>query len=196
VLDSEDACPAVSGLKNGDPKRNGCPDADRDKDGIANESDACPDEAGEPNPDAKRNGCPKAFVRDGQIKIQDQVNFGLKSAIILPGKSQEVLEAVLAILKQHPEIKGLRIEGYSDSVGPADQNLALSKYRANAVLKWLVDHGVEAKTLQSVGFGAEKPIDTNDTAEGRANNRRVEFHILESAPGAVPEAAKVPGTKP
>ena len=189
VLDSEDACPAISGLRTADPATTGCPDPDRDKDGIVSASDACPDVAGDASPDPKRNGCPKAFVKDGQIKIQDQVNFGLKSATILPGKSQEVLEAVLAILNQHPEIKGLRVEGYSDSVGSAEQNKALSRYRANAVRLWLVAHGVDAKKLESVGFGAEKPIDSNDTEQGRANNRRVEFHILDSSPAAAPSGS-------
>jgi outer membrane protein OmpA-like peptidoglycan-associated protein len=187
VLDADDACPTVAGAKTPDPKTNGCPDTDRDKDGIVNESDACPDAAGNADPDPKRNGCPKAFVQDGQIKIRDQVKFGWGSAQILPGKdSQDVLEAVLATLKDHPEIKGLRIEGYSDSVGPADKNRQLSKQRANAVLKWLVAHGIDEKTLQSFGFGPDKPIDSNDTNEGRANNRRVEFHLVDAGTETAP----------
>jgi len=194
VLDENDACPAAAGVKSADPKTNGCPNPDPDSDGIPNETDACPDAAGATDPDPKRNGCPTAFITDGQIKIRDQVKFGWGSSMILPGKDSEgVLEAVLAVMKEHPEIKGLRIEGYSDSVGPAEQNKALSKYRANSVLKWLVAHGLDAKTLQAVGLGQEKPIDSNDTAEGRANNRRVEFHILDSAAGATP--APAPETK-
>ena len=193
VVDAEDACPTVPGLKSADLKINGCPDPDRDKDGIANESDACPDDAGNTDLDPKRNGCPKAFVKDGQIKIADQVKFGLKSALILPGKdSQDVLQAVASILKQHPEIKGLRIEGYSDSVGSVAQNESLSQQRAASVLRWLVAHGIDMKTLQSVGLGPEKPIDTNETAAGRANNRRVEFHILDAAPSAAAEREKKP----
>jgi OmpA-OmpF porin, OOP family len=196
IVDTDDACPAVAGVKTADPKTNGCPDPDRDKDGIVNESDACPDAAGNSDPDPKRNGCPKAFVKDGQIKILDQVKFGWGSAQILPGKdSQDVLEAVLAILKDHPEIKGLSIEGYSDSVGPAERNKQLSKQRANAVLKWLVAHGIDEKILRSSGFGPEKPIDTNETNEGRANNRRVEFHLLDAAPSAASEAVPAPKTE-
>lgn len=160
-------------------------DGDRDKDGIPNEADACPDDAGAADSDPKHNGCPKAFVKDGQIKIQEQVKFGHASGVLLPTKeNQDVLEAVAAILKQHPEIKGLRIEGYSDSVGSAESNTNLSKRRAAAVLKWLAGHGVDPKMLQSVGLGSESPIDSNETTAGRANNRRVEFHILDSAPGA------------
>ena len=197
VLDADDACPAISGLKTATPSTNGCPDLDRDKDGIANESDACPDVAGPADPSAKSNGCPKAFIQADQIVIRDQVKFGLGSSRILPGKeNQEVLESVLAVLNEHPGLQGLRIEGYSDSVGPAEQNKALSKYRAHSVLEWFATHGVDRKRLQSVGLGAEKPIDSNDTAEGRGNNRRVEFHILGGAPGAAPESAPAPKGTP
>ena len=103
MLDKDDACPDVAGLKTDDPKTNGCPDPDRDKDGIPNDQDACPDEPGKPDPDPKKNGCPKAYVQAGQIKITDQVKFKTGSALILPGKdSEEVLGAVLTILVDHP----------------------------------------------------------------------------------------------
>ena len=178
VLDKDDACIDVPGLKTSDPKTNGCPDPDRDKDGIPNAQDACPDEPGKPDPDPKRNGCPKAFVQSGQIKILDQVKFKTNSAEILPGKdSEEVLQAVLGVLNGHTEIKGLRIEGHTDNRGSAALNKKLSAARAASVMKWLVKHGVDSSRLTSAGFGPDKPLDTNDTEEGRRNNRRVEFHI-------------------
>jgi OOP family OmpA-OmpF porin len=178
VPNSEDACPDVKGIKTSDPKTNGCPDPDRDKDGIPNDADACPDEAGKPDPDPKRNGCPKAFVRAGQIRIMDQVRFKTGSAEILPGKeSQDVLEAVLKVMKDHPEITKVRVEGHTDNTGTAKVNTKLSGDRAASVVKWLVKNGIAADRLTSKGFGPDRPLDTNTTEEGRRINRRVEFHI-------------------
>jgi OOP family OmpA-OmpF porin len=178
VFDRDDACPDVPGLHTSDPKTNGCPDPDRDKDGIPNEQDACPDEPGKPDPDPKRNGCPKAYVQDGQIKILDQVKFKTGSAEILPGpESKDVLDAVLAVLGAHPEIKKVRVEGHTDNRGAAKMNQKLSAARAASVMQWLVGRGVPVERLESAGFGLDRPIDSNLTEAGRKNNRRVEFHI-------------------
>lgn len=178
VLDADDACPSVPGLKTDDPKTNGCPDPDRDKDGVLNDQDACPDEPGPKNKDPKRNGCPKAFIQEGSIKILDQVKFKTGSAQIETGKdSQEVLEAVLKVMKEHPEIKKVRVEGHTDNKGSAKLNTKLSADRAAAVVKWLVGHGIEADRLASAGFGPDRPIDDNGTEAGRRMNRRVEFQI-------------------
>ncbi len=179
VLDSEDACIDVPGVKTSDPKTNGCPpDPDRDKDGIPNEQDACPDEPGKPSPDPKRNGCPLAFVAQGQIKILDQVKFVTGSAKIQPGKdSEDVLNAVLKVLTEHPEIKRARVEGHTDNVGAAKLNKKLSQSRAESVVAWLVKRGVAKDRLVAEGFGMERPIADNGTADGRRDNRRVEFHI-------------------
>jgi OOP family OmpA-OmpF porin len=178
VADTEDACPDTPGVKTDDPKTNGCPpDPDRDKDGIPNEQDACPDTPGSPNPDPSKNGCPRAIVQQGQIKILDQVKFRTASAVILP-ESDGILGAVLKILNDHPEIQQVSIEGHTDNRGGAAYNHGLSQKRAASVVKWLVSHGVEAARLTSVGYGQERPLDTNATDEGRQNNRRVEFHIV------------------
>jgi len=181
VLDADDACPDVPGVKTSDPKTNGCPpDPDRDKDGIPNEQDACPDAAGPPNKDPKKNGCPAAAVVGKQIVIVDQVKFATGSAAILP-VSNAILNAVLDVLNQHPEIKHLRVEGHTDNVGAAAMNKGLSSRRAASVAKWLIQHGVDAGRMSSEGFGMERPIDSNATPEGRQNNRRVEFHIDDEA---------------
>jgi outer membrane protein OmpA-like peptidoglycan-associated protein len=179
VPDADDACPDVPGVKTSDPKTNGCPpsDTDRDKDGIPNDQDACPDTPGEPNPDPRKNGCPKAAVQQGQIKIVDQVKFQTASAVILP-ESDGILGAVLKVLNDHPEIKRLSVEGHTDSRGGAAYNKGLSQQRAASVVRWLVAHGVDVTRLSSVGYGQDRPIDTNTSEEGRQNNRRVEFHIV------------------
>jgi OmpA-OmpF porin, OOP family len=84
---------------------------------------------------------------------------------------------VLKVLTDHPDIKALRVEGHTDNQGAADFNKKLSEQRAASVVRWLVQHGVDASRLSSQGFGFERPIDSNDTPDGRKNNRRVEFHI-------------------
>jgi outer membrane protein OmpA-like peptidoglycan-associated protein len=189
IIDSEDACPNVPGIKTNDPKTNGCPDPDRDHDGIPNDVDACPDEPGPKSDDPKKNGCPIAQIVGTEIKINDQVKFKTNSAEILPGKeSEDVLKAVSKILKEHPEIKKVKVEGHTDNVGNANYNKTLSGNRAASVVKWLVKDGIAADRLTSAGMGQDKPIDTNTTEEGRKNNRRVEFHIEQKDESAAPKA--------
>jgi outer membrane protein OmpA-like peptidoglycan-associated protein len=177
IPDSEDACPMVAGVRTDDPKTNGCP-ADRDHDGILDSEDACPDVAGARDPDLKKNGCPPAFLQGGQIKIRDPFKFRFDKTELDPA-GDPILEAVLQFLKDHPELKHIRIEGHTDNVGSAASNQKLSEGRAASVRKWLVAHGIDAARLKSVGYGQTKPVDDNGTDEGRRNNRRVEFHIEE-----------------
>jgi OOP family OmpA-OmpF porin len=179
ILDDDDACPDEKGEKNEDPKKNGCPPPkDTDGDGIIDPEDACPTAAGPRNEDPKKHGCPEARIEKGQIRIIEQVKFKTGSDVILP-VSDSILQAVLNIMKEHPEIGKLGIEGHTDNRGAAQFNKNLSKKRAASVVRWLTNHGVEAGRLQSAGYGFERPLDSNDTEEGRAANRRVEFHLLE-----------------
>ncbi|HTQ48887.1 MAG TPA: OmpA family protein [Polyangiaceae bacterium] len=186
IPDAEDACPDKPGVKTEDPKTNGCP-ADRDGDGIVDDDDACPDAPGPKTDDPKTNGCPKAAVVGGQIKITEQVKFATGSAKIL-ADSDELLGAVTDVINKHPEITKIRIEGHTDNVGKPAMNKKLSQARADSVKAWLVKHGIKTDRLTTQGFGQEKPIDTNTTDQGRANNRRVEFHIEQQTPpaGATP----------
>lgn len=181
VLDADDACPDEPGVKTEDPKTNGCPPPkDRDGDGILDVDDACPDEPGVSDPDPKKHGCPKARVVGTEIKIMERVEFDTNKATIRP-ESEGVLNAVLDIMKKHPEIQKVSVEGHTDNRGGAQHNMGLSRRRAAAVMEWLTSRGIEASRLTSKGWGQSKAIDTNDTPEGRQNNRRVEFHILERA---------------
>ena len=179
IADAQDACPDVKGVKTDDPKTNGCPpDPDRDKDGIPNDQDACPDQAGPANKEPKKNGCPAVVVTATQIVLNEQVKFATGSATILAA-SDPILTQVAKILGDHAEIKKLAVEGYTDNVGSAKMNKDLSARRAASVVAWLTKHGIDKARLTSAGYGMERPIDTNDTPEGRQNNRRVEMHILE-----------------
>ncbi|MES1210580.1 MAG: OmpA family protein, partial [Pseudomonadota bacterium] len=183
ILDSDDACPNDAGVKSDDAQKNGCPlPKDRDGDGIVDGDDACPDAAGPTNTDPARNGCPVVRIEGGQIRIREQIQFRTASASIRK-QSNYILEAVVKVLREHDDITKVRIEGHTDTRGKPAANKSLSKRRAAAVVKWLVKHGIKKSRLTSEGFGQERPIATNLTDDGRQQNRRVEFHIVEG-PGA------------
>ncbi|MBN2359662.1 MAG: OmpA family protein [Deltaproteobacteria bacterium] len=172
VVDRSDACPDEAG-----PLENrGCPDQDRDGDGIVDRLDNCPDEAGT----KENNGCKAkqlVVLTTEKIQILDKVYFAFNKADIQK-RSFKMLDQVASVLKSHPEIKKIRVEGHTDNKGKAEYNKKLSQLRADAVKAYLIKAGVEEARLEAVGFGMEKPIDTNDTNAGRANNRRVEFNIV------------------
>jgi outer membrane protein OmpA-like peptidoglycan-associated protein len=180
VVDESDACPKVSGVSTDNPATNGCPRReDSDADGVFDDEDACRDKAGPTNTDPAKNGCPIATVEENQIIILERVEFENNQATLQP-TADKVLNAVLEVLKSHPEISSLRVEGHTDARGIAANNLKLSQQRAKAVVDWLVARGIDAKRLTSQGYGQSKPIDSNETDAGRQNNRRVEFHIDNS----------------
>lgn len=94
---------------------------------------------------------------------------------ILP-ESATILEQAYIALKANPEVK-IIISGHTDSVGSASSNLTLSQNRANSVKEWLVTKGINANRIKTVGKGLTEPRANNNTAEGRALNRRIEFEI-------------------
>jgi len=181
IPDEVDACPSEAGVATTDPKTNGCPPPkDSDSDGILDPEDACPNAAGPKTNDPKTNGCPTARLEQNEIRILEPVKFAVNSDRLLPA-SEPVLTSVMEVLAAHKEITKLEVRGHTDSRGGAANNLNLSKRRAASVLKWLTAHGIAADRLTSNGFGQTRPIDTNDTEEGRKNNRRVEFRITATA---------------
>ena len=199
VLDDVDACPDIKGKATNDPTTNGCP-GDTDGDGIRDDKDACPNEKGAADADPKQNGCPKAVrVTNGEIMILQQVQFKTDSTVILQA-SGALLDEVAAVIKEHAEIAKLEVQGHTDASGDKRHNKELSKGRAEAVKRALVARGVDAKRLTAVGYGQDQPVADNATPEGRAQNRRVAFKILEKkdppppkpAPAAKPAPAKAP----
>ena len=88
-----------------------------------------------------------------------------------------MLEAVVKVLTDHPEIKHVNVEGHTDNKGVPAANKKLSADRAASVAKWLTGHGIDKARMSSSGFGQEKPIDSNDTEAGRSQNRRVEITL-------------------
>ncbi len=186
VADREDACPLVAG-----PAENkGCPDSDRDGDGVVDRRDNCPDEPGP----AANQGCVKrqlVVIEAGRLEIRDRVYFKSGSAD-LASRSFGLLRNVADVMKAHPEIGRFRIEGHTDDRGRDDMNKKLSQRRAESVRAFLVAQGVEVARLDAVGFGEERPIDSNATAEGRQNNRRVEFNIVVETPAAPERSLPAP----
>ncbi len=184
VLDPLDQCPDVHKGMKPDPARSGCPAPDRDGDNVPDSEDACPDKPGAPHPDAKKNGCPSLVsVKGGKLIIVQPVFFATNKDIILQ-KSFPVLQSVADALKGAPEIKRVAIEGHTDDRGKHDYNVDLSDRRAKSVMKWLIERGgITADRLQAQGFGPDRPIADNGTPQGREKNRRVEFLILDPAPG-------------
>jgi outer membrane protein OmpA-like peptidoglycan-associated protein len=175
VPDLQDRCPNMPG-----PAENqGCPDMDRDNDGIPDRLDKCPDEPGP----AETGGCPKKYkmiiVTRGRIEITKQIKFQTNKAEIIGRDSFEILDEVAQALRDNPQIKRIRIEGHTDSVGDDVYNLKLSQRRADEVMAQLLRRGVEPDRMDAVGYGKTRPIASNATAAGRQENRRTEFNIVE-----------------
>ncbi|WP_158617679.1 Ig-like domain-containing protein [Corallococcus sp. CA049B] len=185
IPDAEDRCPTAAEDKDGFEDEDGCPDPDNDKDGIPDTEDQCPLEAEVINGVKDEDGCPdkgasKVRLEGTRIVILDKVYFATGKDVILD-RSFPLLSQVASLLRTHPELERVRVEGHTDSQGDDAKNLDLSQRRADTVVSWLQKAGIAAERLEAVGQGETKPVDTNDTAKGRENNRRVEFNVLKTA---------------
>jgi len=177
IADVDDHCPNQAGP----PENHGCPVTDADADGIADANDACPNEPETVNGYLDDDGCPdtpptRVKVTHEQITLDDHVNFEVGKATLLPD-SLPLLDDVAKVLTDAPNMK-LRIEGHTDSDGSEDLNLKLSQERAESVRAYLIRKGIDGSRMKAIGFGETRPIDTNRTPAGRANNRRVQFDIV------------------
>ena len=170
INDEEDSCKNIRGPA----KYHGCPIPDRDQDGVNDEQDKCPDQPGP----AQNKGCPviKAvqpeFIKRANL-VATNVLFNMNSTD-LTGNSYPSLIELADSLKTNPDLN-LLIEGHTDNIGNSAYNLKLSEERAEAVKKVLVSHGISESRIQVKGFGDTRPIATNESAKGRAENRRVVF---------------------
>ncbi len=157
----------------------GCPAKDDDGDTVMNHVDNCPQEKGDP----ANYGCPVkekqlVVIESERLKLLEVVQFATGKATILP-VSNKLLSQVASVLKAQRRIKLVQVEGHTDNVGQPEKNLKLSQDRADSVRSFLVKKGIDAARLKAVGFGQEKPIESNSTAKGREANRRVELNIME-----------------
>jgi outer membrane protein OmpA-like peptidoglycan-associated protein len=186
IIDEKDACIDIPGVYTEDPATNGCP-PDTDGDGFRDDKDGCPEVKGVANKDPARNGCPLVQFTEKEIVISEQVQFDLDRSTIKP-ESNALLDEVASVIKTHPELVKIEIQGHTDSSGSKQHNKILSQGRADAVRKALVKRGVVDKTFDSTGYGSEQPIADNDTDEGRAKNRRVQFKITKKKDKEAPAA--------
>ncbi len=183
IVDAVDACKDVPGVASADAAKNGCP-PDTDGDGFRDDQDACPGEKGVDDADPTKRGCPKLVRMVGnEIKILEQVQFDTGKSTIKPA-SDPLLDSVAQVVNEHPEILKLEVQGHTDSKGNPKSNTKLSQDRAGAVKSALEKRNVAADRLVAKGYGPDQPIGDNKTDEGRAQNRRVQFIVLEkkSAP--------------
>jgi outer membrane protein OmpA-like peptidoglycan-associated protein len=175
VIDAEDFCPDTPKGEHPDSAQPGCPLSDRDADGVYDREDQCPDEPQGDSPHPTKPGCPT--VKQDTIVV-DPIFFKTDKAEILP-ESIPVVQSVADIMNSHPEFARVSIEGHTDNQGRKHANMKLSKKRAEAVMSWLASHGVAMHRLEAHGYGPTRPIADNDTEEGRAKNRRVQFVIVK-----------------
>jgi outer membrane protein OmpA-like peptidoglycan-associated protein len=177
--DDVDKCPNEPEDKDQFQDEDGCPDLDNDADGVPDDRDDCKNDPGP----ADNKGCPRKYslvaVTKDRIEIKKQIKFATGSAKIVGPESEKILDEVALALKDNMQIKKVRIEGHTDSVGDDAKNLTLSQNRANSVMSALIKRGVDPTRMEAVGFGETKPIASNSTAAGKAENRRTEFNIAE-----------------
>jgi OOP family OmpA-OmpF porin len=169
INDEDDKCPTVYGVA----RYNGCPVPDTDKDGVNDEEDKCPTVAGV----KENNGCPPI-----KKEIVEKVKFAARRIQFEEGKSNllpaslTVLDEVIIVLKQNPELK-LSIEGHTSNNADYDLNMKLSRERANKVKEYFIKKGIDQDRLQATGYGPNKPLNNGKTAAEQALNRRVELKL-------------------
>ncbi len=169
IEDAKDACPDVAGLR----RYRGCPDTDGD--GIADPKDKCPGVAGP----SENEGCPNPTKEaiEALNELGATVQFELNKAD-LRSEAIELLISVYEIMSKYGNTN-FSIEGHTDTSGPKAFNQKLSEDRASKVKDHLVEKGVDGSRLSTKGFGEDKPKASNATRNGRIENRRVEFKVVE-----------------
>jgi len=194
VVDLDGTCPVAGG--------DGCPRPieDRDHDGIKDADDACLDQPETVNGVEDNDGCPDEglfVVENDRIVLDERVLFDLNRARV-KRSGKKVIEAIAEAWRQHPEWDRMVVEGHADVRGPDDFNVRLSETRAHRTREALIESGVPAERVESIGYGATRPRDPGTSEEAFQHNRRVEFVIIRGpgrggAPAAQPaEAAAAP----
>lgn len=194
--DATDECPLLPAGPNPEPAHRGCPTpehdhdqvmdlADRDHDAVPDATDACPDLPGGASEHPPHNGCPVVGVMlDAPPPLRfDLVPFEPAREAPTP-LGLATLQRIAVSLRLRPDVRLVRVEGHADDrLSPAGAR-ALSRRRADAVVAWLVRHGVEPARLTALGHGAARPLARNWTAETRRRFNRVELVVLDPAPAA------------
>ncbi len=179
-IDKKDACPEVPGVE-----PDGCPLKDSDNDKILDVEDECVFEPETYNGVDDEDGCPdeippELIIFEGELK---GIEFDFGKDTIRP-ESKDVLDNVVEKLQKFPGVR-VEIVGHTDNVGDPEANLDLSKRRAGSVKQYLVDAGIDGSRIETDGKGDTDPVGDNETEEGRAQNRRIVFHIIANEPTEV-----------
>jgi OOP family OmpA-OmpF porin len=181
LLDNVDQCPTQPEDFDNFEDKDGCPDPDNDQDRILDKVDQCPMDPEDYDQDEDEDGCPDLYkkieLKADRIDIKDSIYFETDKDKIKP-VSFSLLNEIAQILKDNPTLH-ISVEGHTDSQGSDQYNLDLSTRRAASVMRYLISQGIEATRLTSTGHGEAQPISDNNTEEGRATNRRVEFLITK-----------------
>ncbi|MES2643634.1 MAG: OmpA family protein [Myxococcota bacterium] len=182
IRDKKDKCPDVPEDEDGFEDGDGCPERDNDGDGIVDKRDKCPDEPENKNNFEDKDGCPDEIPVEvtrftGVIR---GITFETNKAAIRTTSQGTLLDA-LDVLDDYPDVR-LEVQGHTDNVGNDQFNLELSQARADAVIAWFITNGIDPSRLRAVGYGETVPLADNNSDAGRAENRRVEFRLLEGAP--------------
>lgn len=180
-IDREDKCVQVPGVA-----PDGCPPlepepkpVDKDGDGFLDKDDKCVEEPETVNGFEDEDGCP-----DELPKEVEAFSGVVKGILFATGKSDirsksfKILNNAVAIFKKYPSIR-IEIQGHTDDRGKESYNQKLSKARAEAVREYLVAHGIDESRITSKGFGPSSPVASNKSKSGRAQNRRIEFQIVQ-----------------
>ena len=118
---------------------------------------------------------PSRAVDDTTWFSFDRLEFDTASAAVMPG-SMPQLRNIAAILNCYPNVN-LKVGGYTDNVGDPASNLTLSQTRANNTVAAIVSQGISASRLEAEGYGEQHPVASNDSAEGRQRNRRIDLRV-------------------
>ena len=188
ILDAQDDCPDEPEDKDAFEDEDGCPDLDNDKDGIPDLKDKCPLKPETKNGIEDDDGCPdKALVEydpeAGRIRIllEAMVHFDW-NADDVPDQYKAVLKQVAHVMKVHPEIKLLRVEGHTSWTGDHAWNMELSRRRAATVTGWLMHFGLQPERVIARGYGFTQLRVKKRGPKFNWVNRRVEFVIVDPAP--------------
>lgn len=157
----------------------GAPDPDNDGDGILDVDDKCPNDPETVNGYEDEDGCPdsKPAIEVGQAIVLEGVNFASGSSD-LTANSMRILDKAASALDNNPEIE-VEIRGYTDNTGSYQGNVRISQRRADSVREYMLNHGIAPYRMTTKGYGPENPVAPNDTREGRAKNRRIEFFRIK-----------------
>ena len=181
LADGLDKCPREPEDHDGVDDADGCPEPDDDADQVIDRADLCPLASEVVNGYRDMDGCPdevplaidcKGFVFGGDVLFES-------GKATLLARSLPLLDRVARTVVAMPELRRIRLEGFTDDQGPEPLNLDLSQRRVDEVRRRLVEQGVEPDRLEALGRGEANPVASNAAAAGRARNRRVEFVVVE-----------------